>query len=198
MFLSKVKQYRQKKDEDLLSIYREKQSRLIIGVLYERYGHLVMGSAMKYLKNEMDAQDITMTLFEELPKKILAHDISFFKSWLYQVTRNACLMKLRAEKGKGSIEFDTEMHSIGENVSETELNEIDLKESQYQLIESALKNLKPDQKKCIELFYLKGKSYQEISDQLGIAVLKVKSAIQNGKRNLRIQLEEQDEFKKDI
>ena len=45
------------------------------------------------------------------------------------------------------------------------------------------------------LFYLEEKSYQEISIELNISIMKVKSAIQNGKRNIKLQLEEKDEFK---
>jgi RNA polymerase sigma factor (sigma-70 family) len=212
MFLTKIRRYRQKTDEELLTLYKEKQSKLIVGVLFERYGHLVMGTAMKYLKNELDAEDMTMVIFEELYDKLTKHEISYFKSWLYQVTRNSCLMKLRSEKGTYHVEFDSPFnglestdssgltkdlsHTISEHKEEAEKAE--LKEVQYVLIEEALNSLKLEQKECIHLFFMEDKSYHEISEQLGIPLLKVKSAIQNGKRNLRIQLEEKNEFKQDI
>ncbi|MNY44876.1 RNA polymerase sigma factor [compost metagenome] len=56
-------------------------------------------------------------------------------------------------------------------------------------LEKAIQHLKDEQRICIELFYLKDKSYQEISDELNIPLNTVKSSIQNGKRNLKIWME---------
>jgi RNA polymerase sigma-70 factor, ECF subfamily len=188
MLLNKRKTYRALSDEDLLLKYGEKQSSLIIGELYNRYGHLVMGAAMKYMKNKFDAEDLTMTVFEKLPKKILTNDIQNFKAWLYMVTKNECLMLFR-KKGTLTTELTHELESNG--TSEVEIN----KEVQITMLEDAIETLKDEQKICIKLFYLERKSYQEITNQLSMDIKKVKSAIQNGKRNLKIKLEGRNEFK---
>ncbi len=57
------------------------------------------------------------------------------------------------------------------------------------LMETALKELNPEQQQCVTLFYLNKKSYQEISEVTGFSMLQVKSYIQNGKRNLRNLIE---------
>jgi len=49
--------------------------------------------------------------------------------------------------------------------------------------------LNKEQQKCIEKFYFDDKCYQEIAVELGINEKKVKSYLQNGKRNLKICLE---------
>ena len=132
-----------------------------------------------------------MQIFEDLHAKILKHNIQFFKSWLYMVTKNDCFMLLR-KKGKEISTIYIENYEQEERIENHEEKEIHL-----QLLEKAIELLKPEQKQCITLFYLEEKSYQQISLELNIPVLKVKSAIQNGKRNIKLHLEEQNEFKKD-
>lgn len=68
-------------------------------------------------------------------------------------------------------------------------------ELRFDALEIALKELKADQKTCVELFYLKHMSYGDIVDVTGYDLKKVKSYIQNGKRNLKLKLEEQLEQK---
>lgn len=188
MLFNKRKTYHLLSDDELVSIYKDKPSAHIIGELYKRYGHLVMGVSMKYLKNTFDAEDLTMVLFEKLPQKLAANDITYFKSWLYMVTKNECLMLLR-KKGNHTVEITHELES-NETLEEKEKQEV-----QIELLESAIEELKEEQRECIKLFYVECKSYQEISVLLKRDIKKVKSAIQNGKRNLKINLEGRNEFK---
>lgn len=190
MFQFKRKKYRSYSDEELISIYKKEVDSLCIGILYERYSHLVMGVALKYLKNNVEAEEITSKIFEVLPIKIKKHPIEYFKPWLYRVTMNEAFQFLR----KTGKEISTD--SFPTLAFENEEEDIQLKDKKIELVESALETLKPEQKKCIQLFYLEEKSYQEISIELNLPLMKVKSYIQNGKRNLKIQLEELNEFKK--
>jgi len=188
MFQSKRKKYKQLDDSDLLELYKKSKDQIILGEYYTRYGHLVMGTAMKYLKNKFDAEDLVMNLFEKLPKKLESHSIQHFKSWLYMVTKNECLMLLR-KKGYLTKELTSELEST------SELNLKVEKEEQLIALEKAIEELKDEQKDCIKLFYIESKSYQEITESLQLDVKKVKSAIQNGKRNLKLKLEDRNEFK---
>ncbi len=183
--------YHQLPDEDLVIRFQQGGANEIIGEIYTRYGHLVMGTCMKYLKNSNDAEDMTMTIFERLPEKLKDHTIERFKSWLYMVTKNECLMLLR-KKGRVTLEITKELEA------EDELHLVEVKEVQYTLLEAAIHQLKEEQRLCIELFYLEKRSYQEITSLLKLDIKKVKSAIQNGKRNLKLILENQNEFKSAI
>ncbi|NVK66836.1 MAG: sigma-70 family RNA polymerase sigma factor [Flavobacteriales bacterium] len=183
--------YHQLSDEELVSLYRDKSSSDIVGEIYKRYGHLVMGTCMKYLKNQADAEDMTMNIFEKLPNKLKNHSIERFKSWLYMVTKNECLMLLR-KKGHASTEITKELEA------KDELHLAEAKEIKYEMLEEAIQELKEEQRKCIELFYIESKSYQEITTLLKLDIKKVKSAIQNGKRNLKLTLEKRNEFKSAI
>jgi RNA polymerase sigma-70 factor (ECF subfamily) len=190
MFSRRQKKYRQLEDLELVIEFQKSGVSDIIGELYRRYGHLVMGTAMKYLKNEVEAEDLVMHLFEQLPKKLKSHSISHFKSWLYMVTKNECLMVLR-KKGRLTNSISTEL------VAEDQLDVKIQEESQYLALEEALSKLKSEQKDCIRLFYLENFSHQDIAVQLKMDMKKVKSAIQNGKRNLKLYLENRNEFKMD-
>ena len=191
MFGNKQKKYKLKTDEELVTLYKLERSSTCIAIIYERYGHLVMGTCMKYLKNEVESQDITMQIFEELHSKLLKHEINYFKSWLYMVTKNECFMFLRKSKSQNTTDF-----SASYDVEQT-IEDVQAKEKSLELLENAIEDLKPEQKRCVKLFYLEEKSYQQISAELNLSLMKVKSAIQNGKRNIKLQLEKQDEFKKD-
>lgn len=178
------KYYRQMSDQELIACFLKERCEHTIPILYERYGHLVMGSCLKYVKQLENAEDITMRIFAELGDKLIKHSIQHFKSWLYQVTRNECLQFLRKHK-------PSEYSSIEqlEGHSEAQLEVVLEKEFQLQLMEQAIGSLKEEQKTCIELFYLQQLSYQEVSNTLNISLNTVKSAIQNGKRNIKIWME---------
>ena len=191
MLFKKRKTYRQLSDGQLIILYKEKASTRIIGELYKRYAHLVMGVSMKYLKNRFDAEDSTMVVFEKLPQRIAVSDITYFKSWLYIVTKNECLMLLR-KKGNITVELTQELESK-DTFEDKQNQEIKLK-----LLDTAITQLKEEQRNCIRQFYIEKKSYQEISVSLNTDIKNVKSAIQNGKRNLKINLEKINEFKSTI
>lgn len=188
MFQRKRKKYRLLGDAELVSIYKVSRDKDSFSVIYERYGHLVMGTCMKYLKDEFEAEDLTSKIFEELGEKIFKHAIENFKGWLYRLTKNECLMFLR--KQKSGFMYRVQVDTLTEEQKEPEQIE-----AQLSLMEKSLATLKADQESCLRLFYLEDKSYQEVSDLLQMDLKQVKSAIQNGKRNLKLILIQNDEFK---
>lgn len=175
-------------DLELLTEFRERADGQIIGEFYGRHGHLVFGTAFKYLKNRLDAEDLTMQVFEKLGDRIRNYRIQSFKSWLYMVTKNECLMTLR-KKENLTVQLENEL--VAEDTLSTKISE----ELKMEAMDSALETLKDDQKTCLHLFYFEAKSYQEIAGLVGLDIKKVKSAIQNGKRNLKINMETKDGFK---
>ncbi len=184
MFRSKKRKYNSLSDEELIVLYKTERESEIIGVLYERYAHLVLGACMKYLQQEVEAEDMLMSVFEKLPQRILRHEISYFRSWLYTLTRNECFMLLRSRKGKEhSTLFENNLEADDQQAEQLE------KEALLDKLDGLLPELKSEQQTCIRLFYLEGKSYDAIADELHIPLKQVKSAIQNGKRNLKIKLE---------
>jgi len=173
-------------DLELIVLVR-KNNQNAIGELFRRYAALVMGLSLKYLKNQHLAEDMLMDIFEKLPTRIQKHEIQNFKSWLYSLTRNECLMELRKKKTElGDIEKELLFQT---DDSERGLSEKLHMENQLNELEDAILTLKEDQKNALTYFYLQQKSYNEVSALMGITLNAVKSLIQNGKRNLKLKLE---------
>lgn len=181
------KKYSSLSDEDLILLYKKEKSNLIMDNIYKRYGHLLLAIAIKYVRNREEAQDIVMNLFEKLGDKIAKHDIQNFKSWLHSTLKNECLMHLRKMK---KINSTTTIENLENVVSELDSEEFyQTKEKVFNQLESSLAELKNEQRKSVELFYLENKSYVEIAEILNISLNNVKSAIQNGKRMLKLKME---------
>lgn len=180
-------------DSDLILSFKKSGDQSLIGELFQRYTHLVFGVCRKYLNREEDARDASIEIFEELPKKLKVHEVSNFKSWLYSVAKNYCLMQLR--KGKNHVDLKEDMSGFVESRQDVhQIEEIE-KEEQLKQLEETVKELNEEQRICIELFYLRELSYQDIMKQTGFTFKEVKSFIQNGKRNLKIALTQRHERK---
>jgi len=149
---------------------------------------LVYGVCLKYLKEPEDAKDCVLNIFEELIEKLKQHEVEYFRSWLYQLAKNHCLMKLRKDKKVAIVKIDPRLMQSHENVH---LNGALEKEENLVQLQYCIQKLAPEHKKVIELFYMQGKCYNEISGATGLEWNKVRSAIQNGRRNLKICMEKQ-------
>lgn len=187
--------YNHYSDNELIAEYKTTRNNVYVGILYKRYSHLVLGLSLKYLKDEDEAKDAVMQVFEKLLSDLLRFNIEYFKSWLYAFSRNHCLMIIRSRQSRLKKEMDLQVHadSFMETGNGLHLNVAEEKEQHYTLLEKAIDELNGDQKKCIELFYLKEKSYHDIVEITGYNMNEVKSFIQNGKRNLKIKLEKNSE-----
>jgi RNA polymerase sigma-70 factor (ECF subfamily) len=184
-------------EEVLLNEFRSTGDLEILGRIYSGYMHLVYGVCLKYLKDREESKDAVMQIFEKLIVEIPKHKIENFKSWLHVVTKNYCLMQLRSEKShqesyedwikEGTIfmEMNEELHPIDSNGAEID-----------KALENCIERLKVEQKECILQFYYMNKSYNEISVILDLDEKKVKSNLQNAKRNLKLCLEGKNESEK--
>ena len=181
----------------LIEKYRKTGKSEYIGELYDTYVHLVYGVCMKYLKNETECKDGVMEIFETILHDLKTHEVQNIKNWLYSVTKNFCLRQKRIKSQDNRYsEFAKQRSSSAIMESENILAlKIDGTETQQKTsLHKAIKNLKPEQRICIELVYLKQKSYNETVKITGYDLKKVKSHVQNGKRNLQIALSKLNEF----
>lgn len=178
-------------DAELVLQYKKKNDPEILGYLYARYVTLVFGLCLKYLKDRDQSKDMVMHIFEQLASDLHQHEIRNFKSWLYVFSKNHCLMELRTanslkrreqvwlENHDDFMESQEQMHPI-DTEEKTILNEA---------LQDCISRLKQEQQLCVQLFYYENKSYREITVLAGLDEKKVKSLLQNGKRNLKICLE---------
>lgn len=179
--------YQDISDKDLLQRFWQTQNNEWLGVLLQRYTLLLFGVCMKYLKDENDARDCVQQIFLKVIQEAGRYKIDYFKSWLYMVAKNQCLTILRNKKGKTPLELNDNNSQLAEDAEALTDNGSPVVSDE--MLQVALQELNEEQYKCVTLFYLKKRSYQEISEITGYPMLKVKSYIQNGKRNLRLHIQ---------
>ena len=190
-FLSlKSKEWDHHSDEFLIQAFKDTGETAYFAALFQRYLHLVYGACRKYIADAEDCKDLTMDVFETALKKIPHQNISSFNHWIYAVTRNTCIDKIRRTEKKaiatGNWKKMKESEAIFmENEGLLRLsNENNI--TTKHLLEMGLAQLSVPQRQCVELFFLKNQSYKKIEAQTGFSAKQVKSYLQNGKRRLQI------------
>jgi len=182
-----IDKYKHISDQELLENFYTTQDVEWLGILLPRYTLLLLGVCMKYLKNEEEAKDCVQQIFLKVITELKKYRVEYFKSWLYMVAKNYCLMKIRDSHGKMPVEL-TERNMTGIEVPTDKQSRVD-DDHAIVFMNEALADLSPEQRQCVTLFYLQKKSYQEISDETKFTMMQVKSYIQNGKRNLKLMIE---------
>jgi RNA polymerase sigma-70 factor (ECF subfamily) len=191
------RRFGKKTDKDLLEEFRASGDMELLGELYSEYMHLVYGVCLKYFRDREESKDAVMQIFEKLIFEIPKHNIGNFRNWLHVVTRNYCLMQIRSQKSNDERlnEWINETQIFMEN--NQDLHPIDDNESDMdKALEDCIERLKNEQRDCIRQFYFENRSYNEIAINLDLDEKKVKSHLQNGKRNLKLCLEEKNERKR--
>ena len=188
MILKSADKFQGKSDDWLIDKFKDTGELDYLGGLYVRYMHLVYGVCLKYLKDRDSSQDAVIQIFEKLIEELPKRDIKNFKPWLHVICRNHCLMFLRSQKSRLAreekmlennevfMESDYDLHHNNETRLEHDLTNL----------KKCIDELKSEQKECVKLFFLEEKCYQEITELTNFELKKVKSYIQNGKRNLKI------------
>jgi RNA polymerase sigma-70 factor (ECF subfamily) len=178
-------------DEYLLKEFQSSGDLELLGELYSAYMHLVYGVCMKYFRNRDESMDAVMQIFEKLVTEVPRHEIENFRNWLHIVTKNYCLMQIRSKKSQDErfSEWIIDSQIFMENGQY--LHPLDREEPDTgKAIEECIERLKDEQRTCILKFYYENKCYQEIAVAMDLSEKKVKSYLQNGKRNLKLCLEE--------
>lgn len=153
----------------------------MLASLYLKYSDLIYGLCLKYFKDPDDARDAVANIYEELIAKLLQHEVTYFRAWLYQLAKNHCLMALRKKKNN-FISTDNEFVQLPDL---SHLDDTHEKEVQFKIMQHCIEQLGNQQQIAIKLFYLKELCYKQISSISGLDLGTVKSHIQNGRRNLK-------------
>jgi len=174
-------------DAELLALYKQNLQQDDLAKLFLRYSDLVYGTCIKYLGDQEAAKDAVMNIYQELLEKVRLHSIENFKSWLYVVTKNHCLMQIRKDKKHPVIDFDAQ---VMQSEDFSHLENVFEKERQLDKLEACMQKLHEEQRRTVHLFYLENKCYNEITSITGFEWNKVRSLVQNGRRNLKICMED--------
>ncbi len=175
-------------DEELLAQYQRSGEARYLGQLYERYMPMIYGVCLNILRDRHAAEDAVMGIYEELARKAQTHQVEAFRGWLYVMARNYCLMELRRHKRAPTDYHAPENMAHHQAITppeEFELNGSD----ERQRLQQCIQSLPEKQRLSIQYFYFEEKSYRDIAQLLVEEVGKIRSYIQNGRRNLRLCLE---------
>jgi RNA polymerase sigma factor (sigma-70 family) len=178
-------------DEELLAAYLRTGMARYLGDLYERYLPMVYGVCLKILKDPGKAEDATMGIYEVLDKKVREHPVTSFRGWLYVLARNYCIMEWRKNQRHHVDLYAPEQFGqwdVAEEMAEPEMDDMRNKNK----LQDCLNKLQALQRSCVQMFYYEDKSYKEIAELTREDVGKVRSCIQNGKRNLKLCLDDHD------
>jgi RNA polymerase sigma factor (sigma-70 family) len=195
MFFKRFRRARPTTDAEFVAAYKTTGDLDLLGELYERHIDLVYAVCYKYLRDEADSKDAVMQLFEQLVTDLRRHDVTNFKSWLHSVARNHCLMHLRSQRVRVSegpddlLDDDRPTHALLTQWPDEQEAAFDLERNLSRLPEALLRLPEP-QRICIDLFYLQQRSYADVSDLTGYDFKQVKSYLQNGRRNLKLILQQ--------
>jgi len=188
-----VKNYNLYSDEELVESYRLSGDIEVFSALFIRYSHLILGVCLKYLKNKEDAKDELMNIYEKASTELINHKIEHFRGWVYVISRNHCLMKLRKEKNNKQVPFEEVSARFMESSEEWHPLNSERESDKESKLTACMESLGKEQKSCVKEFYFDKLSYQQIAVKFGISEGNVKSHIQNGKRNLKICIERSQE-----
>ncbi|MFP4664918.1 MAG: RNA polymerase sigma factor [Bacteroidales bacterium] len=178
-------------DKTLIRKYRESGDKAVIAELFNRYSGFVLAICMKYMRDKAPAEEMTVEIFESLFEKLKKHKVDYFKTWLYSVARNHCLENLRKSGTRHRHEtgYQMEERLFMESEEDAHLSTGNEDEHMVKALKTAVEELSNEQKQCVSLFYFQERSYADIVRITGYPLKKVKSYLQNGKRNLKIKME---------
>lgn len=180
-----LNEWKHKSDEELIVHYQQSGDNQWLGLLLERHTLLLLGIAMKYLKDKAQAQDAVQQVFIKTITNFPKEPVQNFKGWLYILMRNHCFGVLRNANFHASDEVLIHLESPESKSHEEWMSDELMRQQMHQAIES----LNAEQQICIRLFYIEERSYKEIMERTQFSFEQVKSYVQNGKRNLKIALQ---------
>ena len=168
-------------EQELLNRFYADRNKEWLGILLQRHTLLLLGVCMKYLKNEEAARDAVQQIFLKAITELEKYRVDYFKSWLYMIAKNHCLMQFR-DKNKAPVELNEQvLHQEADDV----LQSLREKDQLLDWMHDSLKSLSPEQQQCVTLFYLEKKSYQQIAEETGYSLLQKSGNEMIGNKSFR-------------
>lgn len=158
--------------------------------LVDRYKALVFTLAFKMVKNREEAEEISQDTFIKVYKSLPKFKgDSKFSTWMYRVTYNTCLDKLKAFKREQPV---ITIDSYTENQIRSLDNTLDAIENKErsQMIQNSLNLLPSEDSFLLTLYYFEEQSLEEISKVMGITPNNVKVKLFRSRKKLASILKE--------
>jgi len=170
-----------------------KRERAAFEELYTRYSNILYATAMKFLKEDADAQDVVQDVFIQIWDKAKLYDPAKGKplTWALTMTRNRSIDRIRAIQRRTRLRDDFEKETVADESAgiREALSGVDASE-RTQILRDAVARLSPEQRKVIDLAFFGGLTQSEIADRLGEPLGTVKARARRGLMKLKEHLGE--------
>ena len=165
-----------------------KRERAAFEQLYTRYSNILYATAMKFLKEDADAQDVVQDVFIQIWDKARLYDPAKGKplTWALTLTRNRSIDRIRAIQRRTRLRDDFEKETVADESAgiREALSGVDASE-RTQILRDAVGRLSPEQRKVIDLAFFGGLTQSEIADRLGEPLGTVKARARRGLMKLK-------------
>jgi len=172
---------------DLLARIAQRE-RAAFEELYTRYANILYATAMKFLKEDADAQDVVQDVFIQIWDKAKLYDPAKGKplTWALTLTRNRSIDRIRAIQRRSRLRDDFEKETVKDESAglREALSGVDASEK-GQILRAAVDQLSPQQKRVIELAFFRGLTQSEIAEKLGEPLGTVKARARRGLMKLK-------------
>ncbi|MGV3630622.1 MAG: RNA polymerase sigma factor [Bacteroidota bacterium] len=182
---------------DLVLVEQAKNgSQVAFGELMERYRESIYFMMFKMVKNQDDADDLTIEAFGKAFSRLEQYSPSFaFSTWLFKIASNNCIDFMRKKRVKVTsmdtgyttssgevIYFDARAH--GQDPEEAIIYSQKVKH-----MRSLVEKLKPRYRELVELRYFDELSYEEIAESLNLPLGTVKAQLFRARDYLAVLME---------
>jgi RNA polymerase sigma factor (sigma-70 family) len=159
--------------------------------LMDEYGKQLVRLAFMYVKNEQLAQDIVQDVFEKCYLNLdRFQGRSSYKTWLYQITVNACKDKLRSWSYRNMVFID--FFSFQAEARERSTEEIILSVEENNRLSIEILSLPLKLREVLIFYYYEQYRMDDIANLIGISLNTVKSRLRRGREVLRNKLDRGD------
>jgi RNA polymerase sigma-70 factor (ECF subfamily) len=153
--------------------------------LYERFASQMYGVCLRYLKNQMDAEEALLNGFMKIYLNIgQFENKGSFEGWVRRVMVNEALAFLRKKEPLYMAVEDSHVQVAGTNRADHDLAEEELLD--------LLKTLPAGYRAVFNLYAIEGYSHKEIADMLGITEGTSKSQLSKARAMLQRRLTDQE------
>ena len=159
-------------------------------ILVDRYKDLVYSLALKMVKNREEAEEVAQDTFIKVFKSLSKFKgDSKFSTWIYKVTYNTCLDRLKKQKREQQVvsidEFNTNQIKSIDNALDKMENE-----EREKAIQDCIQFLPADDAFLLTLFYFEEQSLEEIAKVIGLTANNVKVKLFRSRKKLTTILKE--------
>ncbi len=153
-------------------------------LVVEQFKDKVFRLAYTMLRDQTQAEDVAQDVFVRIWKGLPSQrEAEALSSWVYTITRNACLTELRKRAAHPTVSL--EEPTIAQAMeSQAALGVPAGEYGAVMDVESLLAGLPEKYRQVITLFYLEQKAYEEVSAMLGLPLGTVKTYLFRAKKEL--------------